>query len=479
MQAFNPYLPSYEYIPDGEPRIFNDRLYVYGSHDHFRGKDFCPGDYVVWSAPLSDPGSWRCEGVAYRRDSDPLNRDGRWVMNAPDVVRGRDGRYYLYYQISRYGSVSVAVSDNPAGPFTYYGSVRYSDGHSLGTKKGEVYGFDPAVLVDDDGRIYLYAGFSPDRGLFRKLMSLMKLNFDGGFGVELEEDMLTVKGEPVLVAPGPLLAEGTSFRGHGFYEASSIRKVNGRYCFVYSSILSHELCYALSPDPLGPYTFGGTLVSNGDIGYGGRSEADNYTGNNHGGMVFLNGDWYIFYHRQTNRQKCCRQGCAERLTILPDGTIPQVEMTSCGLNGGPLESRGTYRSCIACNLGSREGTFPYLRSSEKDKSGIHPYFTQSGIDRNSDGDQYIANMTDGSSAVFKYFRFCGDGKISVSTRGGSGVMEVYTDRGKNPVAVIAVECGSSWHDSPGVKIDPGEGVEPLCFVWKGKSSVDFYSFTLS
>ena len=32
-QIFNPYLPSYEYIPDGEPHIFGDRLYIYGSHD--------------------------------------------------------------------------------------------------------------------------------------------------------------------------------------------------------------------------------------------------------------------------------------------------------------------------------------------------------------------------------------------------------------------------------------------------------------
>ena len=31
--AFNPYLPSYEYVPDGEPRVFGRRLYIYGSLD--------------------------------------------------------------------------------------------------------------------------------------------------------------------------------------------------------------------------------------------------------------------------------------------------------------------------------------------------------------------------------------------------------------------------------------------------------------
>ena len=53
-QAFNPYLPSWEYIPDGEPYVFGDRLYVYGSHDKFGGKEYCENDYVCWSAPVND-----------------------------------------------------------------------------------------------------------------------------------------------------------------------------------------------------------------------------------------------------------------------------------------------------------------------------------------------------------------------------------------------------------------------------------------
>ena len=40
-QAFNPYLPSWEYVPDGEPYVFGDRVYVYGSHDYYNGYVFC------------------------------------------------------------------------------------------------------------------------------------------------------------------------------------------------------------------------------------------------------------------------------------------------------------------------------------------------------------------------------------------------------------------------------------------------------
>ena len=478
MQAFNPYLPSYEYVPDGEPYVFGDRLYVYGSHDHFGGKDFCLGDYVCWSAPITDLGDWKYEGIIYRRNQDPQNSDGKWVMNAPDVEKGADGRYYLYYQISRLSTVSVAVSDKPEGPFSYYGTVCYPDGHAMGSRPGEVYGFDPSIIRDDDGRVYLYVGFSPDKGFFRSLMGLMKLNFDGGFGVELEEDMLTIKKEPQMVVPGPILAKGTPFEGHGFYEASSIRKINGKYYFTYSSILSHELCYAVSSYPLGPFFYGGTLISNGDIGYQGCMVPTNYTGNTHGGMVNILGQWYIFYHRQTNKQKCARQGCAEKITILSDGTIPQVEMTSCGLNNGPLQGIGYYEARIACNLYSKDGTFPYLKSFEKDKKGLHPYFTQSGIDRNTEGDQYIANICEGSVAGFKYFTLDKTRKIRIRTRGGKGKMLVYTDFNDNPVAEIKLERSQNWKVSEFVSFNYISGTKPLFFIWHGDEPLDFSGFEL-
>ena len=153
--AMNPYLPLYEYIPDGEPRIFGDRLYVYGSHDEAGGKyGFCSGDYMVWSAPLNDLGDWRCDGVAYRRSDCPdglLPGDG---MAAPDVVRGTDGRYYLYYN-AKVNVCHIAVSDVPEGPFRPYGDVCNADGTPYDTIKM----FDPGVLVDDDGRVYLFVGF--------------------------------------------------------------------------------------------------------------------------------------------------------------------------------------------------------------------------------------------------------------------------------------------------------------------------------
>lgn len=111
------------------------------------------------------------------------------------------------------------------------------------------------------------------------------------FGYELAADMKTIVRGPVEIIPGANVTAGTGFEGHGFYEASSPRKINGKYVMVYSSERSHEMAYALSDTPLGPYTYGGALVSNADIGLNGNTEPVMPHGNTHGGLVQLNGSW--------------------------------------------------------------------------------------------------------------------------------------------------------------------------------------------
>lgn len=477
-QVFNPYLPSWEYIPDGEPHVFGERLYVYGSHDLFDGADFCLGDYVCWSAPIEDLSDWRNEGVIYRKEQDPKNLKGKMHMCAPDVARGPDGRYYLYYQLHELNYTSVAVCDTPAGTYEFYGYVQHPDGHPWGSRKGEAFAFDPGVLVEDDGRTYLYVGFSPKPGFFKKILKMRGNNVEEGFCLELEADMKTVRGGERVTLPGSSKAAGTEFEGHGFFEASSPRKINGKYYLVYSSEESHELCYAVSNYPDRDFHYGGTIISIGDIGYQGNMTAVNYTGNTHGGLVEVRGQWYIFYHRQTNKQKCCRQGCAEKVTILPDGQIPQVELTSCGLQGGPLWGVGSYEARIACNLSGKEGTFAYEAVREKDKKGRHPYFTQSGADREENPDQYIANMTDGAWAGFKYFDFSGARRISVCIRGyGKGSLEIRIQRKEKPICVIPVEQQESWQFfSADMEIS---GKQSLYFTYCGTGYIDFQSFTLA
>ena len=147
-QAFNPFLPSWEYVPDGEPYLFGDRVYVYGSHDFFGGDVYCMGDYVCWSTPEDNLGDWRYEGVIYRKDQDPHNTDLQRNLYAPDVTIGPDGRYYLYYVLSTWGVVSVAVADRPAGPYEFFPDLLCYDFHILAyvSSRRSVPGSFPLIL---------------------------------------------------------------------------------------------------------------------------------------------------------------------------------------------------------------------------------------------------------------------------------------------------------------------------------------------
>lgn len=487
-QAFNPFLPTYEYIPDGEPYVFGDRVYIYGSHDAFNGHHYCVNNYVCWSAPVDDLGNWRYEGVILDKTKDPLCDDAsKRRLYAPDVQLGADGKYYLYYAFDELGVISVAVCDTPAGEYEFYGHVHYPDGTLLGKKEGDIFQFDPGVYREGN-QVYLYSGFCP---FFPwKPEGTENGTIKGPVVVELEPDMLTVKTEPKVILPWVGNSAGTTFEGNEFFEASSMRKVGDKYYFVYSSVNGSALCYAVSDYPDRDFVFGGPIVSNGDVLLDGRGYKDalNYLGNIHGSLVQIQDDWYIFYHRHTNKIQFSRQACAEKVAILADGSIPQVEITSCGLNGGPLRGKGQYDAAIACNLMSKYGVTGYGMESQEGQD-IHPYFTQSGSDREDNPDQYIANMCDGALAGFKYFEMKGADKISVTVRGaGEGRMYVTTqlpkdrsqqalEREASRVAVIELDEAADWR-SFAAALRIKEGVTALYFIYSGEGAYDFDSFTL-
>ena len=472
-QALNPYLPGWEYVPDGEPHVFEGRVYVYGSHDRFGGDDFCLNDYVCWSAPLDDLGNWRYEGVSYRCAQDPLCAGGQSRMFAPDVARGPDGRYYLYYGLDFTGRLSVAVSPRPGGPFRFYAHVCHADGTPLGAKPGDAFQYDPGVFVDGDGQAYLVSGFCPVPGINPKFEA-MHLVTKGCQLFRLASDMHTVQSGPVILAPQAADAAGTDFAAHPFFEAPSLRKAGGRYYLIYSSTQNHELCYALAAAPDGPYRYGGTIVSNGDLGLDGRRTPLNYTGTNHGSIVQLGAQWYVFYHRQTNRTPYARQGCAEPIRILPDGRIPQVRVSSCGLNGGPLRAGQTYAAGIACCLQAAGGAAAYRAKTTIGPE--HPYITQDRPDGDQTARQYIANLQNGAQAGFRSFALAG-GTLAVTVRGACrGVLEVAPGERAAPVLCLPVEPAENWHTVAGPL--PLHGEHDLWLTWRGAGRLDVLELSL-
>ena len=461
-QAFNPYLPSWEYIPDGEPYVFDDRVYVYGSHDFYNGYVFCMGDYMCWSAPVDDLGNWRCEGVIYPRDEDPLNRDGKMCLYAPDVTVGPDGRYYLYYVLDKVSVVSVAVCDTPAGKYEFYGYVHYQDGTRLGERVDDEPQFDPGVLTEGE-KTYLYTGFCGNGDKSRT----------GARVTVLDKDMLTILEEPVTIVPGCEYSAGTGYEGHAFFEASSIRKREDTYYFIYSSQVMHELCYAVSKNPTGDFVYGGVIVSNCDMHIDSYKPADMpmaYGANNHGSIVQIGEDWYIFYHRHTNGTWYSRQGCAEKINFREDGSIPQAEITSCGLNSGPLRGKGIYPAYIACHLFTRESS-AYVGGDR------FPKVMQDG----KDGDEetgYVGNIQDSATVGFKYFDVKGVSRITITVRGyAKGVFQVKTARNGEGLAEIPVDYTNVWEDYT-VPVSIEDGIHALYLTFCGQGNAMLKSFEL-
>ena len=298
----------------------------------------------------------------------------------------------------------------------------------------------------------------------------------------LAEDMLTIAQEPVFLMPVKPYSEGSGYEGHEFFEASSIRKFGDLYYFVYSSVVMHELCYATSRFPDRDFTYRGVIVSNNDIGISSYKPAEKpmyYGGNNHGGLVQIGGKTYIFYHRQTDGTTFSRQGMAQEVTLLPDGTIPQVEMTSCGLNGRPLEGKGTYPAYIACNLFTDEERI-YSGGAGKGfwMDGCFPRITQDGKD-GAEEQGYIMNMTDSATCGFKYFDCRNVHSVTLEVRGyASGAFEVKTSWNGPVLATIPVDFTNVWTKYT-AEVPIPDGIHALYFTYRGPGSAALNSFTLN
>ena len=388
----NPILPLWECIPDGEPRQFGDRVYLYGSHDRYGCDRFCDYKLKCWSAPVSNLNEWTCHGHIFQTRPDTDHESSvphtDHELYAPDVVE-KDGKYYLYTYIAG-APGCVSVSDRPEGPFKFLSTYEYApeDAGDNG-----IYN-DPGVLVDDDGKVYVYYGF------------------EGSNMNELDPETM------YKVIPGSLKKQVVDDRREvpaekRFYEASSPRKIGDTYYLIYSPRKGSLLAYATSDSPTGPFTARGYIIDNG---------VDFPGGNNHGSLCKVGDQWYIFYHRMTNNSVFSRRACVEKVQILPDGSIPTVEMTSLGFE----ESLSPYKPVkaeIACVLIG--GCF----------------VTEKDLFR-----RVVTQITDGCIIGYKYFDFGEDYStktmelaVKISGMGCKGKLHVLIDGTETEIAELQAD----------------------------------------
>ncbi len=325
VNAQNPYLPLWEHVPDGEPRVFEDpdqpgkfRAYIIGSHDT-QYTQYCGNDIRMWSAPVEDLTQWRDEGSIFS-----WFVNGQWdTMFAPDLVEVVDkatGKktYWLYPHSRGWQRVAmVCRGDRPNGPFTPVNLT--ADGSKC--LPGSLIDFDPSVFIEnitnkkdpdyDKGfRAYVFYGFQHSTAceLDQQTMYSMRP------GTELHDYFIPASASfgKVRDPEGtqyPALYKGQNPGDFNFFEASSIRQVGNKYVMVFSGYSGPDyglgstnsaLRYAFGDSPLGPWRSGGVLVDSRGVvpnEDGAHLMTTNAAHNTHGSLQEINGQWYVFYHR--------------------------------------------------------------------------------------------------------------------------------------------------------------------------------------
>ncbi|MCL1943872.1 MAG: glycoside hydrolase family 43 protein [Candidatus Azobacteroides sp.] len=315
------YLVPNDYMADPAVHVFNDKLYIYPSHDresgipeNDNGDHFDMVDYHVFSTDDIENGSLIDHGVVLDVKNIPWAGRQLWDCD----VACKNGKYYMYFPLKDKTDIfriGVAVSDKPEGPFTPCPDpVRGS------------YSIDPAVLDDGDGNFYMYFGglWGGQLQRYRNNKALESACFPAdhepalpSLMVRLSDDMLQFAEEPreviVLDEHGnPLTAGDTERR---FFEASWIHKYNGKYYFSYSTGDTHLLCYAVGDNPYGPFTYQGVILT----------PVEGWT--THHAIVEFKGKWYLFHHDSvpSGGRTWLRSLKVVELEYNEDGTIKTIE----------------------------------------------------------------------------------------------------------------------------------------------------------
>ena len=517
IQAQNPYLPLWEHLPDGEPRVFDDpdnpgkkRAYIIGSHD-VTYTAYCGPDIRMWSAPVEDLSQWRDEGPIFT-----WFVNGQWdTMYAPDLVEVVDKKtgkktYWLYPHSRGWRRTPmVCKSDRPDGPFTPVNLT--ADGTQC--LPGSLIDFDPSVFIET-------ITDKKDKDYNTGYRAYVFYGFQHSTACELDQNTMYSKREgtelidpfiPASSADGRLLDKAGSeykalYKGQNpldfnFFEASSIRQVGNKYVMVFSGYSGKEyglgntnsaLRYAYGDSPLGPWRSGGVLVDSRGVVLnedGSKLITTNAAHNTHGSLQEINGQWYVFYHRPPRGFGNARQAMVAPVKIEWDkkpvakggqvritGYDPYVkdnewtakatdgneytgaEVTSEGFQIFGLPPYNYYSAGIAC--------FMYGPNANNWMQDNHDVWNNS---------MDLAGIQNGGIVGFKYFGFGGLSKDTKGVKAFEGIK-----KGDNVKLNINLTPSGKGAFTIHVKLDdPWKGEEVATFVVPENSSKSAHTISKS
>ena len=462
--AQNPYLPLWEHVPDGEPRVFEDpdnpgklRAYIIGSHD-VNYSAYCGPDIRMWSAPVEDLSQWRDEGPIFS-----WYVDGQWdTMYAPDLVcttdRATGKKTYWLYPHSRgwRRTPMVCKGDRPNGPFTPVNLTE--DGRQC--LPGSMIDFDPSVFIET-------ITDKKDKDYNIGYRAYVFYGFQHSTAVELDQKTMYSKREgtepidpfiPASSADGRLLDKaGSEYKAlyagqnpldFNFFEASSIRQVGNKYVMVFSGYSGKEyglgntnsaLRYAFGDSPLGPWRSGGVLVDSRGVVLnedGSKLITTNFGHNTHGSLQEINGQWYVFYHRPPRGFGNARQTMVAPVKITWDKK-PVAKGGIVKITGYDPYTKNNVWTAKASD--GNEYTGAEVTSEGFQIFGLPPYayysagyacFVYGGTNANDwmqdnhdvwNNSMDLAGITNGGIIGFKYFGFGGLDKDTKGCKAFEGV----------------------------------------------------------
>ena len=542
--AYNPTLPSYEHVPDGEPQVFwskadNEwRVYLYGSHDK-SGTAMCDKDQVVWSAPVYDLSDWRYEGVVLDiTDGDPY--DGQ-TLYAPDTAYDLQTDCYFMVANEVFSSIVVRVADNPAGPWDkdqayWVTSFKKAYDPTIYIENGTIYVAGACRRTEEavsDAKVYAALeadGFTTGSG---QILAIYQVKADpqDGDGVEAVSYMPTDEKIYLPIYEGPSLygwceeagayimlyvtqeigADGTEYNSTiGYVWTDDL--INGTWHYGDNGV--DDILEGVEQLPQGGH---GNIISD----TSGRYSVDATTGemtftdfptylvgNNHGGMVKINGMWYFNGHRQSGAHMFSRQAVMGEITVSQNESgeplITPMEFTSAGA-AGTMDASEVLEAQTVCYLIADESTpAAAVEKGNPEYAQIEnattPY-VQPTRDETATHASYITNITDGNVAGYKYLEFGETGasgaiKLLVSKPDGAvdGTVDVYLDapteaQGGTKVATVSlsasdVEAGESeeasdgtvWHWVTGTLDEAVTGEHAVYFVFHASSEGQIVNF---
>ena len=224
MKKNNPVIPRLG-VCDPHIHIFNNRAYLYASHDRSeQNKTWLMDDWQIWSS--ADLVHWQYESTFRPEDTYIGPCERCWAVDAAE----KNGKYYYYFSNGDVDT-GAAVSDRPGGPF------RDALGKPLLPQDiTPSLQYDPTVFVDDDGTPYLIWGC---------------IRGDGYYIARLNENMISLAETPRQIRVDDRYARD---------DKSFLHKKNGIY------YLSCGSFYATSDNVYGPYHARGTLGVSEDHG---------------------------------------------------------------------------------------------------------------------------------------------------------------------------------------------------------------------